>query len=59
MTKSCPDVFTDHELLILVHFYYHKKINLKNLDEYFDENLHVNINEDISNFKTKKVLVTK
>ena len=57
--KVLPNVFTDHELLILVHFYYHKKINLKNLDEYFDENLHTNINEDISNFKTEKVLVTQ
>ena len=36
-----------------------EKINLKNLNEYFDENLYANINEDISNFKTEKVLVTQ
>lgn len=56
--KILPNIFSDQELLILVHFYYHKKINLKNLNEYFNENIHLNINENISNLKTEKVLVT-
>ena len=56
--KILPNIFSDQELLILVHFYYHKKINIKNLSEYFNENIHLNINENISNLKTEKVLVT-
>ena len=52
-------VFSDNELLILVHFYYHKKINLKNLKEYFDENLDLNFNEHISMFKAENILITK
>ena len=54
-----PYVLSDNELLILLQFYYHKKINLKNLKEYFDENLDLNINEHISMFKSENILITK
>ena len=54
-----PYVFSNKELLILLHFYYHKKINLKNLKEYFDEKLELNINEHISMFKAENILITQ
>ena len=53
-----PYVFNDKELLILLQFYYHKKINLKNLKEYFDDNLDLNISEYISMFKAENILIT-
>ena len=54
-----PYVFSNKELLILLQFYYHKKINLKNLKEYFDEKLELNINEHISMFKAEDILITQ
>tara|TARA_B100000035_G_scaffold315340_1_gene335355 strand:+ start:5583 stop:10499 length:4917 start_codon:yes stop_codon:yes gene_type:complete len=54
-----PYVFSNKELLILLQFYYHKKINLKNLKEYFDEKLELNINEHISMFKAENILITQ
>ena len=53
-----PYVFNDKELLILLQFYYHKKINLKNLKEYFDDNIDLNISEYISMFKAENILIT-
>jgi len=54
-----PNIFSDQELIVLVHFYYHKKINLKALNEYFDEKIHLNINEIISVLKNENVLITE
>ena len=54
-----PNIFSDQELIVLVHFYYHKKINLKALKEYFDEKIHLNINEIISVLKNENVLITE
>ena len=54
-----PYVFSDKELLILLQFYYHKKINLKNLKDYFDEKLDLNINQNISMFKAENILITQ
>ena len=54
-----PYVLSDKELLILLQFYYHKKINLKNLKDYFDEKLDLNINQNISMFKAENILITQ
>jgi hypothetical protein len=54
-----PTILSDNELIILIQFYYHKKINLKNLKEYFNNQFDFNINEYISMFKAENILITK
>ena len=56
---SFPNSCTDQEILVLLQLYWHKKINIDNISEYF-EHIEINrLNEILSFLKAEKLIILK
>ena len=54
-----PNSCTDNELLVLLQFYWHKRISIDNISSYFPHFELNKINEVLSYFKAEKLLIAK